>query len=67
MANAIAFLANENASFITGHLLIVDGGKRLVTWEWLNYYIYKNKQNNSLNVCTAKTTDKNLVINEMKI
>lgn len=26
-SNAIAFLANEAASFITGHILIVDGGK----------------------------------------
>lgn len=24
--NAIAFLAHEKASFITGHLLLVDGG-----------------------------------------
>lgn len=29
-SNAIAFLANDTASFITGHLLYVDGGKNLV-------------------------------------
>lgn len=30
ISNAIAFLANDSSSFITGHLLVVDGGKHLV-------------------------------------
>jgi NAD(P)-dependent dehydrogenase (short-subunit alcohol dehydrogenase family) len=27
LANAIAFIASDEASFITGHILNVDGGK----------------------------------------
>jgi len=27
LANAIVFIASDNASFITGHVLDVDGGK----------------------------------------
>lgn len=30
VANAIAFLAHDNASFINGHLLVVDGGRHLM-------------------------------------
>lgn len=30
-SNAIAFLAHDTASFITGHILIVDGGKHFVS------------------------------------
>lgn len=30
VANAIAFLAHDNASFISGHLLFVDGGRHLM-------------------------------------
>lgn len=28
IANAIAFLASEDASFITGHILVIDGGRK---------------------------------------
>lgn len=28
--SAIAFLANDAASFVTGHLMLVDGGKPLL-------------------------------------
>lgn len=30
ITKAIAFLANDSASFITGHLMFVDGGEHLV-------------------------------------
>jgi len=34
IAGAIAFLASEDASCITGATIQVDGGTRLLVWGW---------------------------------